>query len=1168
MKNERRLADNFRRTGKGRRANMQDAETGQNATSQNATSQDEAPLGQGDEAKREAGLDQPSAAKSRRKGRSVRPRRHRRHRARLGLFTIFFLLLLGLGFFYLTLAYTGKSVRLPTLAVAEVESRLNAGLVGARLPPGSGVVLDSVEFSVDSDFVPKFRLTDLRLIDKDGRSLLTLPEAVVSFDPMAVLSGRIRPSSLRLSGTRLGVRRDAEGNFDLSFAGFQSPGAGPQTLGEIRARIETILAAPIFERLKIIEAEDLALTLTDDRAKRSWQIGDGKLLITLEETSVSAELGLSLLDGATLAKAELHLTSARSGGDATFDAKIDTIAARDLAAMAPPLAWLAALDAPISGKLSAVISEAGAVSGLKADLALAKGSLSPKEGARPIDFDSAELSLSYDTARAKLKLDVLTVESASLRLRASGEADLLAADAKPLVPGELPKALLGQIEFSEVMIDPAGQFVEPVRFSQGALDLRLRLQPFKFEIGQLSLVEGDERLLLSGDVSATPEGWDGALDMRLNQIEAERLLKVWPMSLVPKTRLWFQDNVGQAHLYNVQGALRLAPGSQPKLTLGYEFADTEVKLVRTLPPVLNARGHAVLEGKTYTVVVNQGHVLAPEGGRIEVDGTVAQIRDITERPMLARIEIQSVSSLTATLSLLDQEPFSFFSKAGQPYNLGDGRAELHSTLLLPIKRVIPLEEVEFNVSGKIVDFASPALVAGRLLTAPEVKVAVDTDGLALSGVGKLDDMPIDLTYVQGFGPEQKGKARINGTVTLSDPILREFGVALPEGSVSGEGPAAIDIALVQDLPPQLTLISTLSGLGLRLDALGWTKPAKTKGSLDLEARLDREPVVERMTLTAPGLSVEGRITTLEGGGLGKAEFSSVKADDWLDAPVVLTGDGSGGAPAVAVTGGSLDLRKMPDGSGGAGAGGNIKLALDKMRVSDGIALTDFRGDFGVNGGFNGSFTANVNGGAEIVGVVAPSEKGSAVRITSDNAGGAMASAGVFDKGRGGTLDLTLTPLGPDGEYKGKATFEKLRVQGAPALAELLSAMSIVGLLEQMDGAGLAFSNGEASFVMTPKAVEISKGSAVGASLGISFAGLYLFGSGAMDVQGVISPIYLVNGVGQIFSKKGEGLFGFNYRLTGTVDDPVVSVNPLSVFTPGMFREIFREAPPNLKDVQE
>ena len=37
-------------------------------------------------------------------------------------------------------------------------------------------------------------------------------------------------------------------------------------------------------------------------------------------------------------------------------------------------------------------------------------------------------------------------------------------------------------------------------------------------------------------------------------------------------------------------------------------------------------------------------------------------------------------------------------------------------------------------------------------------------------------------------------------------------------------------------------------------------------------------------------------------------------------------------------------------------------------------------------------------------------------------------------------------------------------------------------------------------------------------------------------------------------------------LTGPATSPVVSVNPLSVLTPGMFREIFRAAPPDLDDL--
>ncbi|MFZ1339426.1 MAG: hypothetical protein WAS26_10295, partial [Paracoccaceae bacterium] len=93
---------------------------------------------------------------------------------------------------------------------------------------------------------------------------------------------------------------------------------------------------------------------------------------------------------------------------------------------------------------------------------------------------------------------------------------------------------------------------------------------------------------------------------------------------------------------------------------------------------------------------------------------------------------------------------------------------------------------------------------------------------------------------------------------------------------------------------------------------------------------------------------------------------------------------------------------------------------------------------------------------------------------------------------------------------------------------------------------------------------IDRQRAVGVSLGISFEGAYSSASGRLDMQGVISPIYILNGIGQIFARKGEGLFGFNYRLTGPAENPSVSVNPLSILTPGMFREIFRRPAPVVK----
>lgn len=1110
----------------------------------------------------------PDTVSGRRAGlvRLLRPSSRRRKHSRFSLTIVLTLVLLALGFGFLTMAYSGKSIRMPVWAVAELESRLNAGLAQSRLVTNTSLALGSVELGVARDFVPSLRLGDIRLLQPTGRALLTLPEAEVTFDPQALLTGKVRPSSLRLIGTRLAVRRDAMGRIDLSF-GAKGSGPAPKSFAELLDAANALLATPALSSLGSVEAEALTLSLSDARTGRTWEVGDGRLLVEVRPDETAAELGLTLLQGSVPAQATISVVSSRSSGSARVTATVDKVDARDIAAFSPPLAWLGSVRAPISGRFTARVGEDGGIADLSAELRLGQGALEPGRNVRPIPFEQAEMTLGFDPAIGRITLSNLSVESTSLRLKATGNTDLITAGGAPVAPGSLPDAFLGQIAFSEVMVDPEGLFEEPIRFTQGALDVRLRLDPFRLDIGQLSLVEADERLHLSGSITAEDGGWSGGLDVGLDRISTYRLLKLWPVSAVPKTRAWLEANVGQGTLYDVTAALRFDPDAAPRFSLGYEFADTEVRFVKTLPPIRDGTGHSTLENNSYTVFLDKGHVIAPEGGRIEADGSVFQVPDITQRPAMANVSLVTQSDLTAALSLLDQDPFNFLSKAEQPVNLGVGKAELTAEIALPLKPRVTIPEITYTVSGTVRDFSSTALVPGRVLAAPEVAVVVDADGLRLSGKGTLGSLPIDVAYVQGFGPEQKGRARVNGTVTLSDAALRDLGVDLPREMLSGETPAAIDVDLRKGEKPRLTLTSTLTGMGLSLPPLSFSKSARTRATLDLEATLGRALTVERMSLSAPGLKAEGQITTRDGGGLDVARFTSVEAGDWLDAEVVLTGAGRGNAVDIAVTGGSLDIRRLPDRDGGLDGGGGspLNLRLDRLVVSDGISFTDFRGAFGQNGGLNGRFSASINGQGAVNGAVAPAPGGTAIRITSDNAGTIMAAAGIFDKGRGGALDLTLVPRGPAGHYDGRATFSRLRVQDAPGLAELLSAISVVGLLEQLNGEGLAFNSGEMSFILTPEAVEITQGSAVGASLGISFAGLYRTAGRQLALQGVISPIYLVNGIGAIFSRRGEGMFGFNYSLSGTADDPVVSVNPLSIFTPGMFREIFRAAPPTLKD---
>ena len=66
------------------------------------------------------------------------------------------------------------------------------------------------------------------------------------------------------------------------------------------------------------------------------------------------------------------------------------------------------------------------------------------------------------------------------------------------------------------------------------------------------------------------------------------------------------------------------------------------------------------------------------------------------------------------------------------------------------------------------------------------------------------------------------------------------------------------------------------------------------------------------------------------------------------------------------------------------------------------------------------------------------------------------------------------------------------------------------------------------------------------------------------ISGTIVPAYFFNSmlgqlplVGKLFSpEKGGGVFAARFGLDGPIDDPSVSINPISALTPGFLRDIF------------
>ena len=1043
----------------------------------------------------------------------------------------------------------GRPLALPVWAVAEAESRINAALGGQ-----GQVSLGGAEVVFGPDRAPELRLSDLRLLPAGGGSVL-LPEVTARFDLRALLGGRLAPGRVLVSGAQVALRRNLDGRIELDLG---SGAEAPDSLAALLQRIDAMVTQPALAGLERIEAVALTLTLDDRRAGKVWTVGDGRLALIGTAAETVLDLGFGLQGGAGLpATAQLRLGVAHGGQGARIAARVDGVAAADLAAQSPLLSWLGVLEAPISGDLRAELAADGGIAALDGSLSIGTGALRPVPGIRPLPLNGAEIVFGWDPVRSRITASRLAVDSPALRLTASAHADLTG------MQDGVPDAFVSQVRFEEVLVNPEGVFAEPVRFSEGAMDLRLRLDPFSVDLGQLTLVEEGRTLAARGGVSAGADGWTVALDLDLDAIRHDRLLALWPVGLVPNTRAWLVANVQQGLLFGVKAGLRLRPGQDPRLSLGYEFADADVRFMPTLPPIRNGRGYASIEGQVYTTVVEDGRVTPPLGGDVRVARSVFRVPDINKIPADAEITLHTDSTLTAALSLLDQPPFRFLSKAGMAPDLGDGRARLVTELRLPLVKALQLQDVGFTVTGTLEDVQSDRLVPGRVLAADRLDLRADPEAIRISGPGRLGQAGFDAAWVMPLGQGQGGGSRVEGRAVLDPGFAAEFLPGLGKDVLSGAGRADFTVALPRGGAPGLTLRSDLAGVGVRIADLGWTKPREARGVLEVTGTL-RAPVrLDRVVLEGPGLVAEGTLQLAADGGLDRLSLSRLRLGAWLDAQAEVEGRGKARAPAVRLTGGTADLRRMPDGGGGVGsglaAGGQpMAVALDRVQITGGLALTGVAADVRPGRqGIEGVFTGRLNGKAPVSGRMQPGPRGTAFRVQAQDGGAALAAAGLFSKASGGALDLALAPTGVRGHYDGTIDMTGFRVRDMPALAELLNAVSIVGLIDQLATSGLVFSEAKGRFRLTPEAMELTEGRAVGASFGVTLEGVYRSAQDRLDLRGVISPFYLINGIGAVLTRPGEGLVGFTYRVSGSAASPRVSVNPLSVLAPGFFREMFR-----------
>ncbi|MCK0094764.1 AsmA-like C-terminal region-containing protein [Yoonia sp. F2084L] len=1045
-----------------------------------------------------------------------------------------------------------RDITAPSWITERIEARAGDLLDDATLEFGA------ITLRIGRDLHPTVRLVDTRLVGPGGLTLTRVPIVEGLISPRGlILQQDVLMQEVRLIGAQVNLRRATNGDVSFAFsAGGNALGEAP-SLPALLEQFDQVFERPALEALESVRADGLIINFDDARAGRSWIVDGGVVSLDLRGGETVMRGNFSLLSGrAGVTNVSLTYSSPRGSRAAEFGLNLDDAVASDIAAQSPALSWLRGVDAPITAALRTQVDADGALGPLNASLEIGQGVLQPNPATQAIAFEDARAYFTYDPARDLIAFSDISLQTEWGSLRAEGDAYL-----REFRDG-LPRALLAQFQFSDIALNPPGFFETAPQLPEASIDLRLRFDPFAVEIGEFVVLDDDTRVQGSGAVTATDAGWQVALDAQINEITPERLVAFWPISMKPNARRWVVNNFTDGALFDVVAGLRAAPGRAAELAVGFEFAGSQIKFLRDIPPIRQAKGVASIEDARFVLNLDAGIVTAPEGGPLQLAGSHFTIQNMRLNPSPAVLELAIDSSLTAALSILNRRPFQYMDKANLPVTLGDGRAYTQGQVTWPLTPRPTPDDFVFEVTSEIRNVRSERLLPGRSFAAPRLDVTVSRAGVNIAGPVRIGDVAAVGAWDQRFGDPARPGSQVMADVALSQAFLDEFGIALPPGTIDGNGAGELSVDFQAGAPPAFRLTSDLLGLSVGIPAVGWEKGPNTAGNLLVAGTLGPVPFIETLEIGGGGLQASGQIDVDASGRLEAAIFSQLRIGDWFDAPITLRGRGVGQPLGVEIRGGSLDLRNAQFG-GGQGEGGPVTIALDRLQVTEGIALTGFRGDFRSQDGFRGAFTGQLNGAAPVAGTVAPRDGRSGVRLRSDDAGAVLRAAGLMRGARGGSADLTLLPAGGPGTFDGRLRVRDIRVRDAPAMAALLDAISVVGLLQQLDGQGLAFDEVDARFRLTPQQVIISEASAVGPGLGISVDGLYTLASKQLDLQGVVSPFFLVNSIGSFLTRRGEGLIGFNYTIRGTTDAPQVVVNPLSALTPGMFREIFRRPAPDI-----
>ncbi|KQP05409.1 DUF3971 domain-containing protein [Methylobacterium sp. Leaf93] len=1101
----------------------------------------------------------------------------------------------------LTLAVSGAFWRLTNgpLRIDGMSERVASAIAGS-IGPGWRVDLRDSTIELDSENSLALQVAGLDIHNPDGALVLRAPMAVVSLDTWGLLRLAVQPRAIEFRDLQMTALVHRDGS--IAFAGSDPAHAAaePHTLpsvdsargnsSPISAAIASIFGI-VLDPAGVVGALDRAritngrLTLIDDDARQRgvFEHVNGLFRRDAVRDSRVFELRIDGPHGEWRFGGDLH-----EGGDGKRNGIItlDDLPVTDLLLLSGQSKLPIETDLKVSAKAEAGLNN-GRIETLKATVKTSDGNfLIEEKDFNPVTIESLTASVSWDEAKRVLNLD-------SIDYLGAGNAVHLAGvwTASPVGgPTAWTLALAGK----DAILRGAARTDKPVKLD--ALSAHVTGRDGGMSIDEFTVAgAGGATGRVTGTIDTSAD--EGGLTLKISaaHTDGRMALRLWPEHIAPPAREYLVDNLQGGLVDKVDitvdmsgnelaAATRGEPMPDSAIHIDFAVSNATLAVSEGAPPLSRGRVTGTITGLTTNIRGVTADIKMPDDRTLFITDGSFVIPKITPDTVTAQIGLKLGGGADALVALLQTKMFKNLTGVEIDPATVKGNADLRIDFPLNLKRIPELPDLPVSLTGTLSDLAVEKAFGKEKLENGRFAVTYERGGFALKGDGRVLGSPLTLDLRQ---PKAGAPGEVNATLLLDEALRARRGLPVAP-QLAGPIPLKINLAIGKGSTARSPIRMEADLSRASIDGLipGFVKPAGKPGRVSFvmtEVSPGGAMDLRDIVLDAGSASARGTAAINGDGQFDRADLSSFKLSPGDDMRIQI--DRSGNLYKVGVKGAVADARPFMKSLGGP-EGKALKesgrdqskeieadISLGIITGFNGEALTGATAKLSMKGkDFRSGRLQGRFNGAGFSAVVSRSGRGEpSINIETTDAGATLRFVDIYKRMYGGRLVLGST-LG-DGPQTGVVQIRDFMLRNEPALSSIMAqgpatseVVDAKGRKQIIQNAGndVSFDRLRANFTRTGSRVDFTDAAISNAAMGFTMSGYLDTAKERTDINGTFVPLYGLNNVvsrlplfGQLLGGgNNEGLFALNFRVSGRLSKPDVSVNPLSALAPGILRRLF------------